>query len=147
MLKEFSIENWILSGTGFLLIFTLGCYLWFNNEMASIEQNYTDHKVGIQHTEKSTETGHVKTPHIEQIDLEEPDTPEEDSSAPEDTTDSISNASQLPKAKALGKPVRSACRAFTPQVKQLTTVLYRSVWAWQPARCVSKGISSVVGDC
>ena len=70
--------------------------------MASIEQNYTDHKVGIQHTEKSTETGHVKTPHIEQIDLEEPDTPEEDSSAPEDTTESISNASQLPKAKALG---------------------------------------------
>ena len=93
MLKEFSIENWILGGTGFLLIFTLGCYLWFNNEMASIEQNYTDHKVGIQHTEKSTKTGHVKTPHIEQIDVEEPDTPEEDSSsAPEDTTESVSNA-------------------------------------------------------
>ncbi len=93
MLKEFSIENWILGGTGFLLIFTLGCYLWFNNEMASIEQNYTDHKVGIQHTEKSTETGHVKAPHIEQIDVEEPDTPEEDSSsAPENTTESMSNA-------------------------------------------------------
>ena len=28
----------------------------------------------------------------------------------------------------------------------LTTVLYRSVGAWQPERCVSKGIPPVVGD-
>ncbi len=92
MLKEFSIENWILGGIGFILIFTLGCYMWFQNEMASIEQHSTNRDVEAQHLERPSETKQVETPQIEQADTVEPDTSEEDNSVSKDAADIISNA-------------------------------------------------------
>ena len=91
MLKNLSIENWILAGTSFILIFTLGCYLWFQNEISSIELQYTDHQVEIQHVDEPSDIESIKTPLIEINDEEESDTPENNSTDAKDTDVEISN--------------------------------------------------------
>ncbi len=78
MFKDISIDNWILGGTAFLLIFTLGCYLWFQNEMAYLQPQNTD--VEIQHLEKSSKIKQIETPQIESTDAVQPDASEKNSS-------------------------------------------------------------------
>lgn len=91
MFEEISIDNWILGGTIFLLIFTLGCYLWFQNEMAYLQSQDTE--VERQYLEKSSEIKQVETPQIESTDTVQPDAPEKSSSDSEDTADRVSGVS------------------------------------------------------
>ena len=74
MKKEFTIENWILGGTSFILIFTLGCYLWFQSEMSSIDNYFNDHTVETQQSDETSETDKLETPLIEIDDKEDSDT-------------------------------------------------------------------------
>ncbi len=92
MIKEFSVDNWILGGTCFILIFTLGCFLWFQNQMAYLQPVDTDQGVQIQHLEKSSETEQVKMPHIELSDTAQPETSQKNSSDPEESSVFTSNA-------------------------------------------------------
>ena len=87
MYKEISIDNWILGGTVFLLIFTLGCYLWFQNEMAYLQPQDADTDVEIQRLEKPSEIKQVETPQIELTDTVEQGRSEKNSSDSKDTAD------------------------------------------------------------
>lgn len=87
MLKEYSIENWILGGTCFILIFTLGCYLWFQNQMAYLQRVDTDPRVEIQHMEKPSEAKQIETPQIDLTDTEQPDASEKNSDDSETMSD------------------------------------------------------------
>ena len=87
MFKEISIDNWILGGTVFLLIFTLGCYLWFQNEMAYLQPHDTDTELEIQHLEKPLEDRQVETPKIELTDIVQPDAFQKNSSDRKDNAD------------------------------------------------------------
>ena len=89
MLKEYSIENWILGGTCFILIFTLGCFLWYQNQMAYLESVDTDTGAEIQHLKKPSDPEQVETPQIELTDTEQPDASEKNS----DVSETISNVS------------------------------------------------------
>ena len=90
MLKEFSIENWILGGTCFILIFTLGCFLWFQNQMAYLQPVDIDPGVEIQHMEKPSEAEQIETPQIDLTDTEQPDAPDKNSDDSETTSNVIS---------------------------------------------------------
>jgi hypothetical protein len=89
MLKEFSIENWILGGTCFILIFTLGCFLWFQNQMVYLQPMDTDPEVEIQHLQEPSETEQIETPQIELSDTEQLDVSDNSS----DHSETISNVS------------------------------------------------------
>ncbi|MDE0085385.1 MAG: hypothetical protein OXU23_06710 [Candidatus Poribacteria bacterium] len=91
MFEEISIDNWILGGTIFLLIFTLGCYLWFQNEMAYLQPQDTE--VERQYLEKSSEIKQIETPQIESTDTVQPDASEKNSSDSEDTADRVPGVS------------------------------------------------------
>ena len=54
MKKDVSIENWILGGTVFILIFTIGCFAWFQYQMSIIEQYDNKDKMKPQHTKEIT---------------------------------------------------------------------------------------------
>ncbi len=71
MYKEISIDNWILGGTVFLLIFTLGCFLWFQNEMEYLQPHNTDTELERQHLEKPSDIRQIETPQIELPDASE----------------------------------------------------------------------------
>lgn len=90
MLKEFSVENWIIGGTCFLIIFTLGCYLWFQNVMASIEDQYTDTNVGSDQLENTSNMPKIKT-----NDPIEQESHEKKRSEKKDTVEDISGITQL----------------------------------------------------
>ena len=91
MFKENSVDNWILGGVVFLLIFTLGCYLWFQNEMAYLQPQDTE--VEIQHIGKSSEIKQVEKPQIELTDTVQPDASEKNSSNAEDAADKVPDVS------------------------------------------------------
>ena len=88
MFKEFSIDNWIIGGTIFILIFTLGCYLWFQNEMTPIQQD-VDLNVEIQQVEQSS-----KTEQIELTGTEQSGAHEENGSDSEDAVNNTPNVSR-----------------------------------------------------
>lgn len=52
MFKVFFYNNWFFIGIGFVLIFALGCYLWFHIDMANFRQKYAP----ISQLDKSIET-------------------------------------------------------------------------------------------
>lgn len=56
MKKDVSIENWILGGTVFILIFTIGCFVWFQYKMSITEQYEGNYKVETQHIDESSQT-------------------------------------------------------------------------------------------
>lgn len=69
MIKELSIDNWILAGTGFLIIFTIGCFFYFQNVMAQLLPQNDDHSHDTQQLEKSPETPEIEvTDTIQQDD-------------------------------------------------------------------------------
>ncbi|RKU15761.1 hypothetical protein C6501_06255 [Candidatus Poribacteria bacterium] len=90
MFKENSVDNWILGGTVFLLIFTLGCYLWFQNEMAYLQPQ--DTSVERQHLKKASETKQAEKPQIELTDTAQPEASQKNSSKPEESSVFTSNA-------------------------------------------------------
>ncbi len=90
MFKEFSVENWIIGGTCFLIVFTLGCYFWFHSVMASIDEQYTDRNVGVEHLEKTSEMSKIKTK-----DTIEQKPREKNRSETNDTLDGISGITNL----------------------------------------------------
>ena len=50
-MKEFSIDNWIIGGTIFLIVFTLGCYFYFQHELSVLDNDNTN--IETQETQKS----------------------------------------------------------------------------------------------
>ena len=96
MFKENSVDNWILGGAVFLLIFTLGCYLWFQNEMAYLQPQ--DINVERQHLKKASETKQAEKPHIELTDTAQPDVSEKNSN------DARDNANRNPSASHNNTP-------------------------------------------
>lgn len=63
MLKDLSIDNWILAGTGFLVIFAVGCFIWYQNVMAQLEPKNYDYTHDTEQVEKSNQN-----PKIEEIE-------------------------------------------------------------------------------
>ncbi len=118
MLKNFSIENWILGGTSFILIFTLGCYLWFQNEISSIELHYPDTEVEIQHVDEPSDTKSIETPLIDITDKEEQDTEDKNSTDTDDTDEEISDVT----ATQSHNTHRDNHKVYTPWHKQTTVV-------------------------
>ena len=59
-MKEITIDNWIIGGSVFLLVFTVGCYFWFQHEFAIFDDDNT-----------YFETPSTQTPEIEQEELPE----------------------------------------------------------------------------
>ena len=90
MLKDFSIENWILYGTAFIMIFTIGCFVWFQFKMSTEEIYDNHHEVEIQHIDETSDTEHNEIQHIEIHDTEAPDTTGENSTENEVTEDEFS---------------------------------------------------------
>ena len=86
MIKEFSVENWIIGGTCFLIIFTLGCYLWFHNVMASIENQYTETNTEVKPLDKTSEM-----PQIEKENTYEQESLEKNRAESKDAVDGISD--------------------------------------------------------
>ncbi len=52
MFKEFLFNNWFFVGMGFIIVFALGCYLWFHIDMANFRQK----NAPISQLDKSIET-------------------------------------------------------------------------------------------
>ena len=94
MLKDFSIENWILGGTAFILIFTIGCFVWFQFQMSTIETYDKTQKVETQHIDETSEIEHNEIQHIEINDIEDNDTTGKSSTDNEDVDDEFSDVTQ-----------------------------------------------------
>lgn len=88
MIKELSIDNWILAGTGFLIIFAVGCFFWYQNVMAQLQPYNDDQSLDSQQMHKSTET-----PKIEVIDTIHQNTTDQHSSN-FDVTSDVGNSQQ-----------------------------------------------------
>ena len=71
MLKELSIDNWILAGTGFLIVFTVGCFFWYQNLMAQLQPVNDDSKHNTIQVEKVNQD--IKNDVIETIQEEDTD--------------------------------------------------------------------------
>lgn len=95
MKKEFTIENWILGGTSFILIFTLGCYMWYQTQMSSIDNYFNDHIEETQQSDKTSETDKLETPLIEIDDKEDTDTYNRNNSVIDHTETEISDVSAI----------------------------------------------------
>jgi len=93
MKKEFTIENWILGGTSFILIFTLGCYMWYQTQMSSIDNYFNDHTEETQQSDETSETDKLETPLIEIDDNEDTDTYDKNNSVIHHTDTEISDVS------------------------------------------------------
>ena len=74
MLKDFSIENWIVGGTAFILIFTIGCFVWFQFQMSTIEIYDSNQEEVTQPIDETSDTDHLEIRHIEIHDTEDNDT-------------------------------------------------------------------------
>lgn len=93
MLKDFSIENWILGGTAFVLIFTIGCFVWFQFQMSTIEVYDGNQEKAIQqHIDEVSDTDHEEIQHIEINDTEDNDTTGKNSTESEVMDDEFSDA-------------------------------------------------------
>ncbi len=90
MTKDVSIENWILGGTVFILIFTIGCFVWFQYRMSIIEQYDNKDKMKPLHIDKSSQSGQEEIFHIEINDAVEQGTIRDNSTDIEEMDDIIS---------------------------------------------------------
>ncbi len=81
MLKELSIDNWILAGTGFLIIFAIGCFFWYQNFlMAQLQIGNDDSNHNTIQVEKANQN--LKNEVIETIQEEETDSHTTNSDVP-----------------------------------------------------------------
>ena len=90
MKKDVSIENWILGGTVFILIFTIGCFVWFQYRMSIIEQYDNMDKMKPRHIDESSHSGQEEIFHIEIDDAVEQGTTGDNSPDTEEMDDIIS---------------------------------------------------------
>lgn len=79
MKKDVSIENWVIRGTVFILIFTIGCFIWFQYQMSITEQYDNNYKVEPQHIDESSQTEQEDIIHIESNDAAEQEATEKNS--------------------------------------------------------------------
>lgn len=93
MKKEYTIENWILGGTSFILIFTLGCYVWYQSQMSSIDNYFNDPTEKTQQINETSEKDELETPLIEINDNDNFDNFDRDSSEIELNDTELSNVS------------------------------------------------------
>ena len=87
MKKDVSIENWLIRGTVFILIFTIGCFVWYQYQMSITEQYGSNYKVETQHINESSQTGQKEIGHIEIDDAVEQDRTGKNSSDTEEIDD------------------------------------------------------------
>lgn len=87
MKKDVSIENWLVRGTVFILIFTIGCFVWFQYQMSMVERYDSTYKVETHHIDESSQTGQNEIIHIEIDDGVEQDTTGNNSSDTEEIDD------------------------------------------------------------
>lgn len=80
MLKELSIDNWILAGTGFLIIFAIGCFIWYQGFMAQLQIGNDDSYHNTIQVEKANQN--LNNEGIEKIQEEETDSHSNNSDAP-----------------------------------------------------------------
>ena len=92
MFKDLSIENWIVGGSAFILIFTIGCFVWFQFQMSTVEIYDSQHEVEIQHIDETSDTELGEIQHIEINDTEENDTTGNNSTDSEVMDDEYSDA-------------------------------------------------------
>ncbi|RKU27075.1 hypothetical protein C6497_12315 [Candidatus Poribacteria bacterium] len=59
-MKEITIDNWIIGGSVILLVFTVGCYFWFQHELAILDDYNT----------------YIETPSTQTSEIEQEDSPE-----------------------------------------------------------------------
>ena len=57
MKKDVSIENWLIRGTVFILIFTIACFVWFQYQMSITDQYDGNYKVETKHIDELSQTG------------------------------------------------------------------------------------------
>ncbi len=91
MLKDFSIENWILGGTAFIIVFTIGCFVWFQVQMSTIEIYDNNQKVETEHNDQTSDIEHNEIQYIEINDKEDNGTTGENSTESEVIDDEFSD--------------------------------------------------------
>lgn len=74
MLKDLSIENWIVGGSVFIMIFTIGCFVWFQFMMSTVEIYDSNQRVETQVMDETSETDNEEIRYIEMNDSEDTDT-------------------------------------------------------------------------
>ena len=77
-MKEITIDNWIIGGTIFLLVFTVGCYFWFQHELAILNDDQTYIETS------STQTSEIEQdelPKLQPIQTTQPDESDNNSSS------------------------------------------------------------------
>ncbi len=87
MKKDVSIENWLIKGTVFILIFTIGCFVWFQYQMSITDQYDSNYKVKTKHIDELSQTGQKQIKDIEINDDVEQDTTENNSTDSEEMDD------------------------------------------------------------
>ena len=87
MKKDVSIENWLIRGTVFILIFTIGCFVWFQYQMSIANQYDSNYKVKTKHIDELSQTGQKQIKDIEVNDDVEQDTTENNSTDSEEMDD------------------------------------------------------------
>lgn len=65
MKKDVSIENWLIRGTVFILVFTFGCFVWFQYKMTNTERYEDTYKVETIRIDNSSQTGQMEMMHKE----------------------------------------------------------------------------------
>ena len=74
MKKDVSIENWLIRGTVFILIFTFACFVWFQYRISTIERYDSNYKVDTQHIDEASQNEQNERSYIEINDDVEQDT-------------------------------------------------------------------------
>ena len=65
MKKDVSIENWLIRGTVFILIFTIGCFVCFQYQMSINDQYHSNYIVKTKHIDDLSQTGQRQIKDIE----------------------------------------------------------------------------------
>lgn len=82
-MKEITIDNWIIGGTIFLLVFTVGCYFWFQHELAILNADQT--YIETTNTQTS-EIEQDELPKLQPIQTTQPDESDKNSSSDNDSS-------------------------------------------------------------
>ncbi len=86
-MKEITIDNWIIGGSIFLLVFTVGCYFWFQHELALLD--YDETYIETPSTQTS-EIEQEELPKLQPTQTIQPDESDNNSSSISITTKNVS---------------------------------------------------------
>lgn len=118
MLKDLSIENWIVGGSAFILIFTIGCFVWFQFKMSTVEIYDSNQKVETQHIDETSDTENEEIKYIEIIDTDDKDTTGKNSTDIETIDDESTEVTST--QKSLSERVDVSAYAHRKQILQKT---------------------------